>query len=293
MAYPIVLMDSFSRSGETLLLRCLNAHSRLRAVHDLAAQNTKAENDMFAAIRQEGLTEIDGESPLLEGVEPPPEGGMFVLKNATWHAPQTFTKHFTLIRNPFSVAMSCRAVEDPQSDALHRIYLRWTREIAPELRQHFQRRDNLDIILALWSIKVSAALQAKRPIVFYEELVEHPEATLRALLTYLGLEWEDRVLHSHLDYEVGVQGHGQIPLDAPIHAGSAHSYLGLPGGTFDRIFAATYATFHACGYRFNDGVLGFSDDSPGARISTLAREEPRRAKSTNVIWSRLSARKTG
>ena len=48
------MLHSFSRSGETMLLRALAAHPMIHVVHDLAASNTPVEQQLASRIRFKG-----------------------------------------------------------------------------------------------------------------------------------------------------------------------------------------------------------------------------------------------
>ena len=52
------MLHSFSRSGETMLLRALAAHPMIHVVHDLAATNTPVEQQLASRICFKGENEI-------------------------------------------------------------------------------------------------------------------------------------------------------------------------------------------------------------------------------------------
>ena len=240
------------------MLRCLNQHSKLTAVHDLHAENSEAEKRLFLHLRENSQSLIDMNDTILEGIDLS-EDMMLVFKNAVWLPKPGFRTGFGLIRNPFSIALSTGVVQNRKTDGLRKIHRRWTRGIAPELFDHFRGKDNLEILLILWNIKIHHLLKSNWPIVYYEDFVREPERVLRGLLGRLNLGWEQSVLDSHLAYEEGEIGHGRIKLWQPIHSESAESYRSLDNETFDRIHSLVYTVLSDSGYDVENREVSIRD----------------------------------
>jgi hypothetical protein len=267
------MLNSFSRSGETALLRALAAHPMIRVVHDLAARNTDEERALASRIRFQGDNLIAADDPLLLGREFPP-GSVIVLKNAIWR-PRFPCPGFILSRNPFSVVMSvgafdCRDEEEKERkdhwahfkrwvkkeeyvpppvvvDVREKIE-RWSRHIDKGLKLYLNRADPTTSVAILYARKMLLAHDLGQPILRYETFVKDPEPPLRKLLAYMDLPWSDRVLKSHEDYPEGQVGHGGIRLWEPIHDKSQDKYRTMAPEDFDRLYALTAPALEKFGY---------------------------------------------
>ena len=105
----------------------------------------------------------------------------------------------------------------------------------PYLRQV----DNLTGFSLLYTRNMTRAHASGMPSVHYERFVAGPEGMVARTLERLGLDWDDRVMRAHEDYEEGQIGHGGFKLWRPIHRDSLHSYRELPAEDLDRIYALT------------------------------------------------------
>jgi hypothetical protein len=254
--YPIYQMSSFSRSGETLMLRCLNAHRDIEVVHQIREPESKEDTQLWANLLGNPTQAIAADDPLIAHRKPS-ASAIFVLKNAVWnhHAPR---KGFILVRNPFSVAVSSNrhlpaAADDPLQRQKH---VRWCRTIDPHMLPFVQKAPNLISWLALYSRKMMHDYRSGLPIVRYEEFVQNPERMLRKIVAHLGLEWDPHVLESHLDYKEGDLGHGGIKLWSPIHTGSTEKYKKLPRERLSTIYSLTCEVLTAYGYQWTgDDIL--------------------------------------
>jgi len=271
-AYRVYMLNSFSRSGETMLLRALAAHPMIRVAHDLNARNSRLEQALVGRIRNEGAITIGADDPVL-GDDRPPEGGVIVVKNAVWtHAFPC--PGFVLARNPFSIVTSLAAVEVgaeeeaeraplgrlvrrlrgrdfPWSDAaidLREKIERWSRGIDARMAPFANRTDPVSAIAVLWARKMLEAHGRGGPILRYETFVHDPEPPLRGLLAWLGLPWDDAVLSAHERYPADAIGHGGIRLGEPITAGSQDKYKAMPLAAFHAIYAMTAGVMRLYGY---------------------------------------------
>lgn len=100
----IMHMASIARAGETMISRCLNAHSKLQVLNEITDNETPKAKKLFKK-----LSRFEGESISVEelkksGVDIPP-GNTIVLKQGTWEHKYPFSG-FILTRNPASVYAS-------------------------------------------------------------------------------------------------------------------------------------------------------------------------------------------
>src|SRR5688572_15115142 len=115
----ILYMNSFSRSGETLMLRTLHAHRDICALHQLlrAQDETEHQYNVFKKVRVEKPATIElseEEARVVEARGKP----VLLVKNAIFEMDQPHYG-FVLARNPFSAYASYRkladGLEDPRS----------------------------------------------------------------------------------------------------------------------------------------------------------------------------------
>lgn len=281
------MLQSFSRSGETMLLRALAAHPMIHVVHDLAATNTANEQKLASRIRFDGETEIPADDPVLEGREYPP-GSIVVLKNAIW-TPRFPVESFVLARNPFSVILSIggfaereaearerrryltrawrhwRKIEVPPTEVREKIE-RWSTHIDKRMIQFTRAADPVTALAALYTRKMVGAFQTGGPIIRYETFVKNPEPPLRGLLAHFGLRWDERVAKAHEGYAQGEIGHGGIRLWEPIHDRAADSYRKIEPNDIDRIYGLTAAADAAFGYGIDLKRQLLVAEKPGERF---------------------------
>jgi len=98
-------MASFSRCGETLMLRCLNAHPDIHVVHNLKAPpESKEDFGLFRLLQKYEPATIERDNAIVQaaGVG---NAKIIVVKNAVWEHAHPF-EGFVLARNAFSVTES-------------------------------------------------------------------------------------------------------------------------------------------------------------------------------------------
>ncbi|SLN33218.1 Sulfotransferase domain protein [Roseivivax jejudonensis] len=261
--HPIFHMASFSRSGETLLLRCLDAHPDIAVVHQIREPDTPEDLALFRHLKDLRETTIAADHPALahRGLRP---GAALVLKNAVWTHGHP-RRGFTLVRNPFSVVVSAYRHVAPKDPAHQRNQqIRWCRAIDPVMLPFIEQCDIMDGFLALYARKMLQDRRDGLPFLRYEDFVADPETWLRRIVAHMGLDWSDRVLKSHEDYAEGETGHGRIKLWQPIHAGSTDRFkAALSAGQAARIHALTHEVLAAHGYDWDGTDLTVRADVPG------------------------------
>ncbi|WP_417725758.1 sulfotransferase domain-containing protein [Salipiger sp.] len=260
--HRIFHMASFSRSGETLLQRCLNAHPDIEVVHQIHEPDSKEDLALFRHLMTREEQTISGDDPLLAHRSLSPDA-VILLKNAVWTHPAP--RHgFTLIRNPFSIIVSAfRHTEDSRtSEHQRKQQMRWCTGIDPLMMPYVETAENLDGYLALYSRKMLQDYRDGLPFVRYEDFVQDPETWLKRIVAHMGLAWSDRVMNSHEDYRKGETGHGKIKLWQPIHAGSSDKYKVLTEAQRARVYALTGEALASYGYGW-DGEDITLRDVPG------------------------------
>lgn len=281
------MLHSFSRSGETMLLRALAAHPMIHVVHDLAATNTPVEQQLASRIRFKGENEIPADDPAFAGRDYP-EGSIVVLKNAIW-TPRFPVQGFVLARNPFSVILSIggfserkferrerrrvfthlyrylRKIEVPPTEVREKL-ARWSRHIDPRMAAFVRAAEPVTGLARLYDRKMVGAFQTGDPILRYETFVKNPETPLRALIAHFGLPWDERVVKSHEAYRQGEIGHGGIKLWEPIHGGAVDSYKKIAPPDIDLIYALTAPACASFGYGIDKERQLTIADAPGDRF---------------------------
>lgn len=252
--HKIFHMSSFSRSGETLLLRCLDAHPNIHVVHQIREPDTEADLELWRFLMTHEPTEIPHDHKLIQaaGVKP---GAVLVLKNAVWTHRYLY-KGFILVRNPFAVVNSFKILAEEEQKFIKRNqqYRRWAQYIDPSLLPLINKDpDNITCLCALYNVKMGSLANSGLPVVRYEEFVTEPEKFLKLICKYIGVDWDVSVLNSHEFYAQGQHGHGGIPLWKPIHTGSLHSYQNMPDEVLSKIYGLTKPVFESFGYSFNEG----------------------------------------
>ncbi|MEQ6250831.1 sulfotransferase [Sulfitobacter sp. HNIBRBA3233] len=249
-------MASFSRSGETLLQRCLNAHPDIEVVHQIMARDIPEDLEVFDKFTQRKEQHIDIDAPLLKHRNLKPSS-VLLLKNAVWvHGHPR--RGFTLVRNPFSlIASSYREAPPPDQAKRQRAQqIRWARGIDPKMINMMDGSKTIHGFLALYSRKMLQDRRDGLPFVRYEDFVAEPEPWLRKIVAHLGLPWSDRVMKSHEDYAKGLKGHGGIKLWQPINQGSTNKYKAMSEAVKAHIYGLTHEVLHQYGYTWDGETLG-------------------------------------
>lgn len=259
MEIPIFHMASFSRSGETLLQRCLNAHPRIEVVHQIREPDSAEDIALFQHLMTRKAQTISIKDPLVAHRRLS-EGSILLLKNAVWcHA---YPRHgFTLVRNPFSVVTSAfrDAPGQAQAERQKRQQVRWAQRIDPLTKAAQETDPTLTGFLILYVRKMLQDRHDGLPFVRYEDFVEGPEAILRKIVAHLGLDWSPRVMLSHEDYREGQKGHGGIKLWKPINKGSTDKYQKLSPEQRAHVYGIAQEVLRQYGYSWDGAVLGLKN----------------------------------
>jgi hypothetical protein len=256
--HPILHMASFSRSGETVLLRSLQAHHRIHVVHQVRDPETPENLNLFKTLMCHEPLDISTSHPAVRAANVP-DAAVLVVKNAVWTHQWDF-RGFVLVRNPFSVVNSFKISNESlrKTPKRRKQLKRWTCRIDRALLPAMNKFNATSYVSMLYNRKMHDLAYNGLPIVRYEDFVESPETTLRGLLGRLDLSWDDAVLKSHTNYKPGDFGHGQICLWEPIHSRSSDSWRKVHRTTRSGIYGITYPTMHAYGYHYDGENLSRS-----------------------------------
>ena len=238
--YRILYMNSFSRSGETLMLRTLNAHRKIHVLHQLHQTKDEIElqYDIFKKIKYDKPTELRLETEEIEklGIEESKE--ILLVKNAIFlNRDSTFS--FELLRNPFSVFASYQKLASNLPD--NRMQMKnWAKNINGLLIYNIKNMDFLDAFFSIYLYKVSKEIEISDALIRYEDFVEDHRTYLSRLLEKLGIEWDEAVVSAETKYADGEMGHGGIHLWHPIDGSRAWKLpRNLSKSEKHRIFAYT------------------------------------------------------
>lgn len=256
---PIYHMASFSRSGETLLQRCLNAHPQIQVVHQIKEPDTAEDLVLFRHLMTRKAQTIRNDDPLVAHRQLP-QGSVLLLKNAVWcHAHPR--RGFTLVRNPFSVVASAQrdSIDADQIERQKRQQLRWAKGIDPLTHEAQKMDPTLTGFMVLYVRKMLQDHRDGLPFVRYEDFIQSPEAILRKIVAHLGLEWSPRVLRSHEDYREGEIGHGGIQLWRDINRDSTDKYRNLSPQILAQIYGIAQDVLRRYGYAWNGQTVEVQD----------------------------------
>lgn len=261
--HRIFQMASFSRSGETLMQRCLGGHPKIEVVHQLHEPDTKGDLSLFRFLRNYDSTTISANHPRLAHRKLKP-GTVLLLKNAVWT--QNHPRNgFILIRNPFSIVAS--AFRDaPDADRAERQkdqQVRWAKTIDPLMMPAMSTDPTIVGFTALYARKMLHDIQSGLPFVRYEDFIQDPEKILRQIVAHMGLDWHDNTLKSHEAYKEGDIGHGGIKLWQAVHARSETKYKDLSAAAQSMTYSITHEALRAYGYHWDGKEVSVKNNVSG------------------------------
>ncbi|MEP2773884.1 MAG: hypothetical protein ABJH05_17150 [Fulvivirga sp.] len=210
----ILYQNSFSRSGETLLLRCFEQHPRVKVLHQLLdlKDEHKLQYDIFKHIKSQKPSNINfsEEEKSILGIV---NEDILLVKNATFEVRKPHYG-FTLIRNPFSVYKSYMTLGNEVDIRLQ--MRRWINQIDKRLLFVLNETDLVHSFCAIYTRKMGVLININQPLIRYEDLVSDSKNALLKLCKHLNLTFHQELLFSHENYPKDKKGHGGIDLSAPI-----------------------------------------------------------------------------
>lgn len=233
----IVHMASLARSGETMVLRALDAHPAVHVVHDLHEVNTAADQALYRLLRlwpAARLPRWQLEQHIAPGLVA--AGRSVLLLKQGVFAPRHAAAGFGFIRNPYAVFCSlwhydARLAGQTPTPALNLRHWRerrlprllvWADASLPALLPALRAEaDPVRQFLLYWQARVAQILATQACVLTYEEFVTAPEDALRRICQAIALPWDAALLQAHRRHPAGRRGHGGIDLSAPIRPAAA------------------------------------------------------------------------
>lgn len=254
----LLYMNSFSRSGETLMQRTLNAHKNISALIQLKKTGTEIElqYEIFKKIRVSKPDTITLTEEEFTTLELPEETKILLVKNAVFLNKEN-KYSFMLLRNPYSVYASYRKLSNSLKDPRQQMR-NWANNIDQNLIDLVDYGDFLEAVMSIYLKKTLTEINTSNTIVKYENFIAEPEKTLKTLLKELSVDWDPAVLEAHEQYEIGELGHGGIELWQPIRSEKANM---LPENLSDseifRIYGFCSILIDRAGYDIRNNRLIF------------------------------------
>ena len=252
---PLIMMTSFARSGETMMLRALNAHPRIEVVSQILEADERHEDSrLFEALQDYPDFVLRRANPLLAHRNVGADS-IVIVKHGIWTHRWPHLD-FVLVRNPFSIVKSLRqyAIDNREDEPHRRNRLaRWARKIDPSLVAFCLKGDETEAIARLYRSKMLAKSTQRLGVVRYEDFVAFPDREMARVMRMLGLPWDDRVLRAHEAYPQGKLGHGNIKLWEAIRLTPHVPDMDMPPREFDIIASITAPVLELYGYKAHHG----------------------------------------
>lgn len=225
-------MASMARSGETLMLKILASHSKIKVVHNLEEIDNPKKDATFIFLKSYSKKEVIRYKSNFShyGLR---SGDLLLLKQGVWEHKYPF-KGFILSRNPFSIYTSLKLYDkdDDLFDIENNFWfenkkrlIRWSKDIDFDLYENLKDKKPIEQFCMFYNRRMGNLLNTGLPIIKYEDLVSNAEETIQKVCDILVVEYENQLLDSHLNFEYGKIGHGKNDLSKPINSDSIHKYV--------------------------------------------------------------------
>jgi hypothetical protein len=256
-------MASMARSGETLLLKLMNAHDRVVIVHNLSEQDTVYKNKAFEFFKTFYINKISKKHKI---VKPYKLKGnqVLLLKQGVWKHKKPFMG-FILSRNPVSIYASLKAYDKlhPEYDSENNFWFenskrleRWMNDMEPEKTAWISKQNPIDQFCSFYNIRMNDLHSTGLPIIRYEDLLTDTQEVLQKICATLNIEMDDAMLKSHEQYESGAVGHGQNDLSKPIDTSSLFKYKkNVTQEEFEIIKEKTQVVHEKFGYELKESEV--------------------------------------
>ena len=265
---PIFHLASMARSGETVILRSLAAHSKIKIVHNLNSTDAQDTKKLFEFLKTNPPNSIKQNNAYTKSYNLKKDD-VLLLKQGVWEHKYDFDG-FILSRNPVSIFASLKVYDKDElgDDWKNNWYLRnterltrWLKDIDKTLLPDFEKLSPIDQFSLFYNRRMGALLKTGKPIVYYENFVQHPEKELRFIISEMGLHFEETVLNSHENFKNGEKRHGKIDLSKPIQANSLSKYQKIiTKQEFDEVHVKTKAVSKNFGYSTNWNAINIIGD---------------------------------
>tara|TARA_R110002073_G_scaffold286251_1_gene450912 strand:- start:466 stop:1242 length:777 start_codon:yes stop_codon:yes gene_type:complete len=258
-------MASMARSGETLVLKVMAAHSKIVVIHNLESTDSKQDLRTFRFFKSYKKTVIRASHRAVSryGLK---ENQVLLLKQGVWEHRYPFNG-FVLVRNPVSIYSSLKAYDrnDPKYDPEENFWFkneerlsRWLKDMSPSLLRGFDKLAPVQQFALFYNYRMNHLASLGLPIIRYEDLVTDPENTFAAICRSMNLPFEKEMLHAHEDYGTDVKGHGDNLLSRPVDSTSLIKYKqNVSLEEFAECSDLTESTQKKFGYVCDDGQIKY------------------------------------
>lgn len=209
-------MTSFARSGETVLLRTLNAHPKITVAHQIIEFDTALANRLVYKVSTRNIKKIRVPFEIWK-----PGSTHLLVKHAVWTHKYPH-RGFTFVRNPFSIIASLKrySIENDEDETFRRQRIgEWAHGIDGKLIEQISPIPEVEALSRLYLAKMTAALDTGHPVFRYEDFTTDPRSVLQGIVDALGLCWDENLMSAETAYPTGLKGHGGIDLSRPIQIG--------------------------------------------------------------------------
>jgi len=246
---PIFHMASMARSGETLILRTLEAHPQIHISHNLNQVDTKKEAKSYKFFKNFKKKSIRANHPIINNIKLS-KNSIIIVKQGTWKHKHPFDG-FILSRNPASIYASLRTYDtDELGSNLDKNWLqnekrliKWLKDIDPKLIDNLLEKKPIEQFCMFYNLRMRNLYKTGLPIIYYEKFVTNPKRELKKILSILNTTYDESILLSHNKYSKKDIGHGKNRLDMPINSSSIEKYKSiLTKNEFDIIAELTRDT---------------------------------------------------
>ncbi len=228
-AVRIFHMAGMARSGETILLRSLSQHPKIKIVHNLFEKDRPHETALFRFLKAHEGTSIATDHRLVApyGLE---DDQSFVLKQGVWEHPFDF-KGFILARNPLAIFASLLTYDEVMGSSRYQNWplnearlKRWLKDIEPTAVAELEGRRPVEQFAVFYNRRMGRLSERELPVVSYEDLAVAPEETLSRICGVLGLGYDPALAIAHRAFPAPCPGHGKTDLSRPINSKSVGRY---------------------------------------------------------------------
>jgi hypothetical protein len=226
---PIYHMASMARSGETLVLRYLSRHPRLKIVHNLKVVDEAYETALFRYLKTSSETHLDLDHPLLEPYQLK-TGQALVLKQGKWRHRYPF-QGFILVRNPLSIYASLRTYDAVPGKPLDETYplmaarlRKWLKAMNPNALERFDSLLPVEQFCFFYRKRMEHFQSLDLPCVKYVDLVSSPEDSFHKICNAVNVPFEGSILSSDKRASEDKVGHGKHQMSSQINTASLDKY---------------------------------------------------------------------
>jgi len=256
-------MASMARSGETLLLKMLGAHSQVKIVHNLQVEDDNNENRAFEFLKTYAKTRIRRNHKLFRHYNLK-SNDILLIKQGVWQHSFPFIG-FVLARNPVSIFSSLKAYDkdtigyDPKRNFWsknEKRLLRWSKDISKNLYNELLKKEPIEQFVIFYNYRMLSLLKLNIPIIRYEDLITNTEREIIGLCNILKIDFHEDMVYAHKQYPKGTIGHGKNDLSQPVDKSTLDKYRkNVSLEEFNYIARHAYKVYKQFGYQLADYAI--------------------------------------